>query len=73
MIKLINQYQKFHETALYFLRNQFTYTNNNIDEMWDKMADDERKLLPFDLRVCDWPKFYTNMNNNLYGTNAITF
>lgn len=65
--KQLDFYYKFQEKIGWVLNTPWTYENENIDALWSQMSEVDKALLPFDVRACDWPKYYTNMFAKQFG------
>jgi fatty acyl-CoA reductase len=44
----------------YFCTRNWNFTNKNVQALWEKLDEDDRKLFDFDLEGLDWDKYFYN-------------
>uniref|UniRef100_A0A182UUQ0 Fatty acyl-CoA reductase n=1 Tax=Anopheles merus TaxID=30066 RepID=A0A182UUQ0_ANOME len=54
---LIKRVVALEDSTSYFRCNSWTTENDNIRQLWDRLSEDEKRLLPFDVETLDW-KYY---------------
>ena len=42
----------------YFSTRDWKFTNKNIQEIWQKLHEDDRKLFDFNIDELDWDKYF---------------
>lgn len=60
-------YYYFQKMVEYFMWNNLTFDNDNIDTLWSELTDGDKQLMPFDVRSLNWRTYYSNMNANEFG------
>ncbi|XP_032686156.1 fatty acyl-CoA reductase wat-like [Odontomachus brunneus] len=56
-------YKKIHNFSNvihYFTTREWTYTNDNIHAMWHRLSKEDQRLLNFNMKGFDWPKYLDN-------------
>lgn len=55
--RLLKTYKKIHKFAnviSFFCTNEWIFTNDNVQKLWLKLNDDDKKLFYFDMQSLDW-------------------
>jgi fatty acyl-CoA reductase len=42
----------------YFSTRDWKFTNKNVQELWRKLDEDDRKLFDFNIEDLDWDKYF---------------
>uniref|UniRef100_A0A182K5A8 Fatty acyl-CoA reductase n=1 Tax=Anopheles christyi TaxID=43041 RepID=A0A182K5A8_9DIPT len=54
---LIKRVVALEDSTSYFRCHSWTVENDNVRKLWDRLPEDEKRLLPFDVETLDW-KYY---------------
>lgn len=51
---------KFSDVIQYFSMRNWTFTNNNVVELWRKLDETDREIFPFSMKTVLWLQYYKN-------------
>lgn len=57
MLKTYKKIHKFANVISFFCTNEWTFTNDNVQELWANLNDDDKKLFYFDMSSLDWDEY----------------
>ncbi|XP_017776257.1 PREDICTED: fatty acyl-CoA reductase 1-like [Nicrophorus vespilloides] len=60
-VKEIQRHEKMMQLMEHFMYKEFQFESKNIDDLWESMDQEERKLLFFDFSQVDWQSYFENM------------
>ncbi|XP_051168817.1 uncharacterized protein LOC127286434 [Leptopilina boulardi] len=52
--KIYQKGVKFFKTTEFFSMTIWTFDNNRIESLWEKLSNDDKELFPFDMKKIDW-------------------
>lgn len=55
-LRLIEKMKGMQAMFVHFLNSEFIYDGKNSDEIWNSMNNEDKKLLPFNVRHINWTK-----------------
>jgi fatty acyl-CoA reductase len=58
LLKIYKKINKFCDVISYFSTRDWKFTNKNVQELWQKLDEDDRKLFDFNLDELDWDKYF---------------
>jgi fatty acyl-CoA reductase len=61
-------YQKIHrftDVIAYFATQKWTFQNDNVRNLWEKMSSQDKILFKFDMTAVDWEVFLFSMGKGL--------
>ncbi|XP_069691444.1 fatty acyl-CoA reductase wat-like [Periplaneta americana] len=58
MIKTYRKLHKFTDVISYFCTRQWKFSNKNVQQMWDKIGEDDRAIFDFNIRNLDWSSYF---------------
>ncbi|KAL3270934.1 hypothetical protein HHI36_021439 [Cryptolaemus montrouzieri] len=61
--RLLSVYKKVHKLSDvlgFFCNRQWSFTDDNVVKLWNKLSEEEKKLFSFDIASLDWWKYYKN-------------
>lgn len=53
-MKTYKKIHKFANVISFFCTNEWTFTNDNVQKLWENLNADDKKLFYFDLSSLDW-------------------
>jgi fatty acyl-CoA reductase len=51
---------RFSNAISYFCSRKWKFTNNNVQGLWQKLNEGDKKLFDFDIGGLDWDKYFYN-------------
>jgi hypothetical protein len=60
LLKIYKKINRFIQALSYFVTRDWNFTNKNVQALWEKLDEDDRKLFDFDLEGLDWDKYFYN-------------
>jgi fatty acyl-CoA reductase len=57
MMKTYEKLHKFTEVISYFCTRQWKFSNQNVQKMWNKLSEEDRKIFDFNIRNLNWDKY----------------
>jgi fatty acyl-CoA reductase len=57
-VKIYKKIHKFSNVISYFGTHEWKITNKNVQALWEKLDEDDRKLFDFDIGGLDWEKYF---------------
>jgi len=58
LLKIYKKINKFCYVISYFSTRDWKFTDGNVQELWQKLDEDDRKLFDFNLDELDWEKYF---------------
>jgi fatty acyl-CoA reductase len=58
LLKIYKKINKFCDVISYFSTRDWKFTNKNVQELWQKLDEDDRKLFDFNIDELDWDKYF---------------
>ena len=55
----------FIKLCVYFANHEWSFSNNNIHEMWDRMNEIDKNKFNFDMKTVQWPQYLRNYTKGL--------
>uniref|UniRef100_T1ITA3 Fatty acyl-CoA reductase n=1 Tax=Strigamia maritima TaxID=126957 RepID=T1ITA3_STRMM len=55
-----NKFWKFNYILKTFLTKEWSFSNNNMMELWNSLSAEDRKIFLFDVKQIDWPIYIKN-------------
>jgi fatty acyl-CoA reductase len=60
LVKIYKKINRFSDVISYFCTREWKFTNKNVQRLWEKLNEDDRKLFDFDISVLDWDEYFYN-------------
>ncbi|GLV38329.1 waterproof [Carabus blaptoides fortunei] len=60
MVKVYKQMEKFTKILSYFSNNEWLFTNNNVQQLWQTLDVTDKKLFHFSMADMDWLEYFRN-------------
>lgn len=60
MITIYNKINKFSDVLAYFTTRNWTFKNDNVQNLWLSLSPQDKMIFPFDMSSLDWDKFFYN-------------
>jgi fatty acyl-CoA reductase len=60
LVKIYKKINRFCNVLSYFSTHEWKFTNNNIQELWKKLNEDDKKVFDFDIDGLDWDRYLYN-------------
>jgi fatty acyl-CoA reductase len=57
-LKIYKKINRFINVISYFGTRDWKFTNKNVQGLWEKLNEDDRKLFDFDIEGLDWDKYF---------------
>jgi len=57
LIKVYKKIHKFSNVISFFCTNEWTFTNKNVQKLWNKLPAADRDLFYFDMKQVDWIEY----------------
>ena len=54
MLELYQKIQKFTDVFAYFNKQQWTFSNDNAQNLWKKMSPEDKHLFQFHMTLVEW-------------------
>jgi fatty acyl-CoA reductase len=54
MLKLYQKIHKFTDVLAYFTTQQWTFSNDNVQNLWKNMSPEDKHLFKFDITLVEW-------------------
>jgi fatty acyl-CoA reductase len=58
LLKIYKKINRFSDVLSYFSTREWKFTNNNVQELWEKLNEDDKKLFNFNIDKLDWDKYF---------------
>ncbi|KDR07123.1 fatty acyl-CoA reductase wat-like [Zootermopsis nevadensis] len=58
LVKIYKKINKFCSVLSYFGNREWKFTNNNIQGLWEKLNENDKKLFDFDIDGLDWDNYF---------------
>jgi fatty acyl-CoA reductase len=58
LLKIYKKINKFCDVLSYFSTREWKFTNKNVQELWQKLGEDDQKLFDFNIEDLDWDKYF---------------
>jgi len=64
MWKLYKKIHKYSNAVAPFLK-QWSYSRDNVEEMWNRLSEKDQQLFKFQMKEFDWTKYFVNHYNGM--------
>lgn len=58
MMPIYKKINKFSEVLSYFTTRNFTFYNDNVQNLWRVLSPQDKEMFPFDLSSLDWDEYF---------------
>jgi fatty acyl-CoA reductase len=60
LLKIYKKINKFINVISYFGTREWKFTNKNVQGLWEKLDEEDKKLFDFDIGGLNWDKYFYN-------------
>lgn len=60
LYQIYKKIDKFSTVLTYFATRKWVFTNDNVQNLWNKLSPEDQAKYPFDMKKLDWDNFFYN-------------